>query len=54
MNEIIGPKLIGMDVTKQTEIDKLMVETLALPAYLMKGTQGEFDGIFIRRYTSTI
>ena len=32
VNEIIAPKLIGMEVTKQTEIDKLMVETLALPA----------------------
>merc|ERR1719178_612076 len=28
VNEVIGPKLVGMDVTKQTEIDKLMVETL--------------------------
>jgi len=28
VNNLIGPKLIGMDVTKQTEIDKLMVETL--------------------------
>jgi len=28
VNDIIGPKLIGMDVTKQAEIDKLMVETL--------------------------
>jgi enolase len=28
VNNIIGPKLVGMDVTKQTEIDKLMVETL--------------------------
>jgi len=28
VNTIIGPKLVGMDVTKQTEIDKLMVETL--------------------------
>merc|ERR1712137_1051905 len=25
---IIGPKLVGMDVTEQTQIDKLMVETL--------------------------
>eukprot|EP00439_Symbiodinium_sp_Y106_P024837 s70_g3.t1 len=28
VNDIIAPKLIGMEVTKQTEIDKLMVETL--------------------------
>merc|ERR1719178_590361 len=28
VNNVIGPKLVGMDVTKQTEIDKLMVETL--------------------------
>merc|ERR1719163_2075177 len=28
VNNIIGPKLVGMDVTKQVQIDKLMVETL--------------------------
>jgi enolase len=28
INDTIGPKLIGMDPTKQTEIDKMMVETL--------------------------
>jgi len=28
VNNIIGPKLIGMDVTQQTAIDKLMVEML--------------------------
>merc|ERR1712129_53542 len=28
INEVIGPKLVGMDVTCQAEIDKLMVETL--------------------------
>jgi len=28
VNDIIAPKLIGMDVTRQAEIDKLMVETL--------------------------
>jgi len=28
VNNIIGPKLIGMDVTKQKEIDDLMVQTL--------------------------
>merc|ERR1712139_169915 len=28
VNNVIGPKLVGMDVTKQAEIDKLMVETL--------------------------
>eukprot|EP00435_Cladocopium_sp_Y103_P072315 s204_g39.t2 len=28
VNDIIAPKLIGMEVTKQTEIDKLMVESL--------------------------
>merc|ERR1712139_450066 len=28
VNSIIAPKLIGMDVTQQTEIDKLMVEVL--------------------------
>jgi len=28
VNDIIAPKLIGLDVTKQTEIDKLMVEEL--------------------------
>merc|ERR1719215_1777103 len=28
VNNIIAPKLIGMDVTQQTAIDKLMVETL--------------------------
>merc|ERR1712023_225512 len=35
INEIIAPALIGMDVTKQTEIDKLMVET-------MDGTQNDW------------
>merc|ERR1719326_2253781 len=35
VNNIIGPKLVGMDVTKQTEIDKLMVET-------MDGTQNDW------------
>merc|ERR1719183_1977088 len=28
VNDLIAPKLIGMDVTKQTEIDALMVEVL--------------------------
>merc|ERR1711920_150230 len=28
VNDIIGPKLVGMDVTQQTAIDKLMVEEL--------------------------
>merc|ERR1711937_937688 len=28
VNEKIAPKIIGMDVTKQEEIDKMMVETL--------------------------
>lgn len=28
INRIIGPKLVGMDVTKQGEIDKLMVESI--------------------------
>merc|ERR1711988_1300113 len=28
VNNIIAPKLVGLDVTKQKEIDKLMVETL--------------------------
>merc|ERR1719482_1914451 len=28
INDIIGPKLIGLDPTKQTEIDKMMVEIL--------------------------
>ena len=28
MNDIIGPKLIGMDPTNQAEIDKKMVEEL--------------------------
>lgn len=28
VNDIIAPKLIGMEVTKQTEIDKMMVESL--------------------------
>merc|ERR1711862_520370 len=35
INNIIGPKLVGMDVTKQTEIDKLMVE-------VMDGTQNDW------------
>merc|ERR1719487_3063174 len=35
VNNIIGPKLVGMDVTKQTEIDKLMVVT-------MDGTQNDW------------
>jgi len=35
VNNIIAPRLIGMDVTKQTEIDKLMVET-------MDGTQNDW------------
>merc|ERR1712196_335784 len=28
INEIIAPKLVGLDPTKQTDIDKMMVETL--------------------------
>merc|ERR1712176_1407278 len=28
VNNVIGPKLVGMDVTKQAEIDKFMVEVL--------------------------
>merc|ERR1712125_176374 len=28
VNDLIAPKLVGMEVTKQREIDKLMVETL--------------------------
>merc|ERR1719473_2140170 len=28
VNEVIAPKLIGLDVTEQTKIDKLMVEEL--------------------------
>merc|ERR1740117_544679 len=28
VNNLIGPKLVGMDVTKQVQIDKLMVEVL--------------------------
>merc|ERR1719321_2606193 len=28
VNNLIAPKLVGWDVTKQTQIDKLMVETL--------------------------
>jgi len=28
VNNLIGPKIIGMDVTKQVQIDKLMVESL--------------------------
>jgi enolase len=28
VNDIIGPKLVGMDVTKQAEIDKVMVQEL--------------------------
>merc|ERR1719446_1779926 len=35
VNNIIAPKLIGMDVTKQTEIDKLMVE-------IIDGTQNDW------------
>mmetsp|Transcript_74648 Transcript_74648/g.165092 ORF Transcript_74648/g.165092 Transcript_74648/m.165092 type:complete len:708 (-) Transcript_74648:174-2297(-) len=35
VNTLIGPKLVGIDVTKQTQIDKLMVETL-------DGTQNEW------------
>jgi len=35
VNNVIAPKLLGMEVTKQTEIDKLMVETL-------DGTQNEW------------
>jgi len=35
VNNILAPKLTGMDVTKQTQIDKLMVETL-------DGTQNEW------------
>merc|ERR1712072_384795 len=35
VNNIVGPKLVGMDVTKQKEIDKLMVET-------MYGTQNDW------------
>merc|ERR1719446_1715317 len=35
VNERIAPKLVGMDVTKQTEIDKFMVE-------IMDGTQNDW------------
>merc|ERR1719271_103201 len=35
VNDLIAPKLIGMEVTKQTEIDKLMVE-------VMDGTQNDW------------
>jgi len=35
VNDIIGPKLVGLDVTKQAEIDKLMVEE-------MDGTSNEW------------
>merc|ERR1719230_1011396 len=35
VNDVIAPKLIGMDVRKQTKIDKLMVEEL-------DGTQNEW------------
>merc|ERR1712070_771233 len=28
VNDVIGPKIIGMEVTRQSDIDKLMVETL--------------------------
>merc|ERR1719356_1236366 len=35
VNTIIAPKLVGLDVTKQTQIDKLMVESL-------DGTQNEW------------
>merc|ERR1719221_1944331 len=35
VNTMIAPKLVGLDVTKQTMIDKLMVETL-------DGTQNEW------------
>ena len=35
VNNIIGPKLVGMDVTKQMDIDKLMVE-------VMDGTQNDW------------
>jgi enolase len=35
INDIIAPKLVGMDPTKQTEIDKMMVEEL-------DGTQNEW------------
>merc|ERR1719337_503815 len=35
VNDIIGPKLVGMDVTQQSMIDKLMVEE-------MDGTKNEW------------
>merc|ERR1711865_1043738 len=35
VNDIIGPRLVGMDVTKQSEIDKLMVE-------IIDGTQNDW------------
>eukprot|EP00406_Dinophysis_acuminata_P049593 CAMPEP_0179301498 /NCGR_PEP_ID=MMETSP0797-20121207/47582_1 /TAXON_ID=47934 /ORGANISM="Dinophysis acuminata, Strain DAEP01" /LENGTH=230 /DNA_ID=CAMNT_0021011003 /DNA_START=51 /DNA_END=740 /DNA_ORIENTATION=- len=35
VNEVIGPKLVGMDVTRQAEADRLMVEVL-------DGTQNEW------------
>jgi len=35
VNKLIGPKLIGLEVTKQTQIDKLMVE-------ILDGTQNEW------------
>merc|ERR1712176_887868 len=28
VNDIIGPKLVGMDVTKQADIDKMMVQEM--------------------------
>merc|ERR1719271_1798777 len=28
VNEVIAPKLVGLEVTRQKEIDQLMVETL--------------------------
>merc|ERR1712166_1080015 len=35
VNDIIGPRLVGMDATKQTEIDKLMLE-------IIDGTQNDW------------
>merc|ERR1712086_429992 len=35
VNNVIAPRLVGMDVTKQTEIDKIMVE-------IIDGTQSDW------------
>ena len=49
MNEILAPKLVGLDVTDQAKIDKLMVEEILglhekLSVALSEGTMIKIQG----------